>query len=155
MEVNYRKANRDDLQLFFDWANDTEVRSNSFNSNAISLEEHTHWYLQKIDDSNTIFYIAEVKNQPTGMVRFDIKEDHTIVSILIDKNFRGKGLASILLADCCQSYFETQTKPVHAYIKNTNVASIHSFQKAGFSFLKNETVNEVESQLFIKEKDND
>jgi UDP-2,4-diacetamido-2,4,6-trideoxy-beta-L-altropyranose hydrolase len=152
MEINYRNANRDNLQLFFNWANDPEVRNNSYNSNAISLEEHTNWYLQKLDDRNTKFYIAEVKTQPAGMVRFDSKEDHAIVSILIDKNFRGLGLASTLLQDCCRFYFETESKPIHAYIKNSNMASIHSFKKAGFSFLKNETVNGTESQLFIKEK---
>jgi UDP-2,4-diacetamido-2,4,6-trideoxy-beta-L-altropyranose hydrolase len=155
MEVTYRKANANDLKLFFDWANDSEVRINSYNSDAITLEEHTKWYLQKIDDRNTTFYIAEVKNLPAGMVRFDSKKENAIISILIDKNFRGMGLAAILLKDCCRSYFQAESKPVLAYIKSSNPASIHSFQKAGFSFLKDEIVNGVESRIFIKEKENE
>ena len=155
MEVSYRNANPDDLQLFFNWANDPEARANSYNSNLISLAEHTDWYLRKINDHHTLFYIAEVANHPAGMVRFDIKIENAIVSISIDKNFRRKGLAAVLLTDCCQYYFEKQSNPVHAYIKSTNLASVQSFKKAGFMFFRNETVNEVESQIFIKEKKNE
>ncbi|HMK07287.1 MAG TPA: GNAT family N-acetyltransferase [Flavobacterium sp.] len=155
MEVSYRIANAADLQLFFNWTNDVEVRNNSYNSQPISLEEHTNWFLSKVNDGKTIFYIAEVKNQPAGMVRFDIKEENAVVSISVDKDFRGMGLASILLKDCCESYFKIESKPVLAYIKSTNTASIHSFQKAHFSFLRNEIFQGIESQVYIKYKDND
>jgi RimJ/RimL family protein N-acetyltransferase len=155
MQVTYRKATPNDLQLLFDWANEPEVRNNSFNSQPIPLEEHTKWFLSKVNDTNTLFYIAEMEKQPVGMVRFDIKEENTIISILIDKNHRGKGLASILLVDCCKLYFEQESKPIHAYIKNSNTASIHSFEKANFSFLKEEKVYHVESKIYSKEKEND
>ena len=155
MEVSYRIANAGDLQLFFKWTNDLEVRLNSYNSQPITLEEHAHWFLSKVNDGKTLFYIAEIKNQPAGMVRFDIKDDNSIVSISVDKDFRGMGLASILLKDCCESYFKIESKPVLAYIKSKNAASIHSFQKAHFSFLRDENFNGIESQVYIKNKDND
>ena len=155
MEISYRIADASDLQLFFNWTNDPEVRLNSYNSQPISLEEHTNWFLSKMNDGKTLFYIAEVKNQPAGMVRFDIKEEHSIISISVDKDFRGMGLASILLQDCCESYFKIESKPVLAYIKSTNPASIHSFQKAHFSFLRNEDFHGIQSQVYIKNKDND
>lgn len=153
METKYRKANSGDLQLFFNWANDPVVRNNSYNSHYITLEEHTNWFHKKIQDKNTLFYIVEIDNESAGMIRFDISEKHTIINIIIDKNFRGKKMAPIFLLDCCKYYFEENSKPLLAYIKSNNLASIQAFKKANFAFLKLEIVNNIESQIFKKEND--
>ena len=153
MEIKYRKANLGDLQLVFDWANDPAVRNNSYNSQYIALDEHTNWFDRKIQDKNTLFYIAEIDNEPAGMIRFDIGEEHTIINIIIDKNFRGKKMAVVFLLDCCKYYFEENSKPILAYIKSNNVASIQTFKKADFAFLKLAIINNIESQIFKKEND--
>ena len=150
MEVKYRKANIDDVQLVFNWANEPVVRNNSFHSQYIPLEEHTNWFQRKIQGGNTLFYIAEIESEPAGMVRFDIGEEDTIINIIIDKKFRGKKLASVFIEDCCKCYFAKSSKPILAYVKSSNVTSIHSFKKAGFSFLKEEIIHNIESQIFIK-----
>ena len=106
MKTKYRKAESSDLQLLFDWANDPVVRSNSYNTHYISIDEHINWFQKKIQDKNTLFYIVEIDNEPAGVVRFDIGEEHTIVNIIIEKNFRGRKIATSVLKDCCKCYFE-------------------------------------------------
>ena len=151
MKVKYRNVLTKDLLLVFNWANEPEVRNNSYNPKFITLEEHTNWFNQKIQEENSLFYIAEIENEPAGMVRFEIGEENAIISIIIDKNFRGKRLASVFLTDCCNFYFEKFSKPILASIKSDNLPSIHAFRNANFSFLREEIISNIKSQIFTKE----
>jgi len=151
LEIKYRKVNADDLLLVFNWANEPTVRNNSYHSQFISLEEHTNWFKQKLQEKNSLIYIAEIDNEPAGMVRFEIAEEHAIVSIIVDQNFRGMSLASVFLEDCSKYYFDKNSKPILACIKSDNLASIHAFRKANYSFLREEIINNIKSQIFKRE----
>lgn len=151
MKVKYRNVQPEDLLLVFNWANEPEVRSNSYNPEFITLEEHTKWFKQKIEEETSLFFIAEIEGEPAGMVRFEIGDENAVISIIIDKHFRGRKLASVFLTDCCNFYFEKNSKPIFAWIKSDNEPSIHAFRRANFSFLKEETINNIKSQVFKKE----
>ena len=47
-----------------------------------------------------------------------------------------------------KDYFKINELPIFASIKKENIASIKSFKKAGYNFLKEEEINGVESVVY-------
>lgn len=150
-----RKATASDVMTYYKWINDEEVRKQSFQTGNVSLEEHTKWFLQKIQDVNCIMLLFEGEHgEGIGQVRFQ-KEDEEgyMVGISVAAVFRGKGYASTLLKDA-SSYFFNQFpgQKIYAYIKGNNLGSIRSFEKAGFTFSRNLLIAGSESVLYTKIK---
>jgi UDP-2,4-diacetamido-2,4,6-trideoxy-beta-L-altropyranose hydrolase len=153
--ITYRKANADDVILLFDWANDKVSRANSYFTEPIPLETHKNWFEKKLKDNRSIIYIAQVENKPAGMVRYDILEDHTVVGTLVDESFRGRGLASCFLRDTARLYFKEYGLPVLAYIKEENIASVRSFEKANYKKWKQDVVQGCNSFVYKLENNDD
>lgn len=146
--LQIRKAKLADADLLFEWTNDELVRKQSFSSDIISYENHCQWFQNRIKDENSLFFIIEENKIPAGLVRFDIDNEVATIGISIDKDFRGKGLGRDIIVLGAQSYFNENEFPILASIKNENVASIKSFEKAGFSFFKNDKINGIESVIY-------
>lgn len=136
-----RKAKIDDIDLFFEWANDPTTRQNSFDTKPIDYQTHTEWFKGKIVDGNCLILVFENDIQQTvGQVRIEKKETENVIGVSIDKNFRGKGLASLMIEMACSEFFDTfsNENTVSAYIKNKNIASQKSFKTAGFECFSKE-----------------
>jgi hypothetical protein len=86
------------------------------------------------------------------MVRYELKEKHTVVGITIAKEFRGQKLAPLFLIKTAKEYFLEFEKPILAYIKKENTPSVKSFEKAGYHFYKEEPFNEIDSFIYKLEK---
>jgi len=129
-----RPVTEADTLVLFDWANDPDVRRNSFNTEPIPLEIHQIWLQNKLKDSGCVFYLAETDKIPAGMIRFDLVEDTATISYLLDKNFRGKGIGTLLLQkglEVLKQQRPTVTKAI-GYIQESNPASIAAFKKNNF-----------------------
>ena len=146
--LSFRKATIDDTTLLFNWANDEIVRLNSYNSNEIDFTSHQKWFQAKLEEKNQLFLIGIQHNIEIGLIRFTLTTNHTVVGISIAKEHRGKDLATHMLRESAKEYFKNNNLPIFAYIKKENKASIHSFKKAGYTFLRNETVKECESVIY-------
>jgi RimJ/RimL family protein N-acetyltransferase len=134
-ELTYRKAKEKDLMLYFDWSNDVSVREKSYHSEAITIENHTNWFLNKIVDANCLMLVFEDHvGKAVGQVRIQIKsESIAIIGISNDSSQRGKGYASQMIQKACEAFFvNAPLMVISAYIKIENKASEKSFQKAGF-----------------------
>lgn len=136
--LKFRNAKVDDMKLYFDWANDENVRKQSFNSKKIDLEAHKKWFESKLQDKNCLMLIF-INNEGSeiGQVRIQ-KENNTdaLIGISISVLQRGKGY-SIEMLKISTDYF-LQMNPeftVNAFIKQNNLTSKHAFEKAGFKFL--------------------
>ncbi|QXP73887.1 GNAT family N-acetyltransferase [Tenacibaculum sp. HL-MS23] len=151
-KIDIRKVNKNDVRLLFDWSNDTLTRQNSYQSKEISFSEHKKWFTNKIKDNNSLLLIGIKNNQSVGLIRFDIMEENSTIGITLDKNFRGKKLAQILLIEAAKKYFKEFKKPILAYIKKENVASVKSFEKAGYNYYKQEKINNIDSYVYKLEK---
>jgi RimJ/RimL family protein N-acetyltransferase len=154
MKTTSRKAIESDLDLYFNWTNDTDTRSNSFNTQIIDYQLHTNWFLSKIIDKKALLLVFENEEKiPVGQIRIEQKPTENIIGISIDKNFRGLGLAVSMLEVSCNIFFEEfKETNIHAYIKKNNLASIKSFQKAGFELANELLIGKEES--FLLEKKN-
>ncbi|MDR6786136.1 ribosomal-protein-alanine N-acetyltransferase [Pedobacter africanus] len=145
MRLRFRKAGREDVTLYYEWANENEVRKNSYSQEAIPYENHVRWFEAKIESPSSLLllFFVEDSGQPVGQVRFENEANlESIIGISIDKNYRGMGLAPELLT-LSTSYFHDvfPENKITAYIKKENISSIKSFRSAGFK-------NETECQYF-------
>ncbi len=154
-KISIREANSSDLEITFQWANNSETRKNSFYSSSISFVEHSEWFWEKLKSDQSKLYIVSLRNVKIGLVRFEFNMETTI-GIVIAPEFRGKGLASVIIDLACATLWKTNTNsmPVRAYIKEENVASIRSFLKAGFILERYDVVNEISCQV-LKKNPND
>lgn len=134
-DIFLRKATEGDLMLVFEWANDPEVRRNSFQTAPIALEDHKKWYDLKMKSDNSLFYIMMCNHIPAGQIRLELEGKRALVNYSIAKSFRGKGLARKML-----SLAENELKRSYPYIeklvaevKEDNVASQRAFVREGYN----------------------
>ncbi|WP_348724153.1 UDP-2,4-diacetamido-2,4,6-trideoxy-beta-L-altropyranose hydrolase [Tenacibaculum sp. 190524A05c] len=152
LNLYFRKANKDDVYTIYNWSNDPLVRKNSYDSNPILIENHKEWYDYKIISKDSLMLIGMINSKKVALVRYDIKEDYSVVGILIDKKFRGQGIAPEFLKVSAEIYFCEFSKPILAYIKKDNVASKISFEKANYKYYKEEIVKGSDSYIYKLEK---
>ncbi len=134
-----RKAEWKDLDTLFAWANDREVRKNSFFTEPITYEEHKVWFGKVWKEEGVQIYIFCERGLEKGMLRLEFGSDEVVIHYSIAKGYRnmGKGQRLILLAEqeiCNQ--FQNREKSgivlINAYVKKENIASNHIFQKMGY-----------------------
>lgn len=147
-------ATEDDTDLYFNWANDAEVRRLSYQQDRIVHEDHVKWFRSKLTDSAFRFYLfRDSENQAVGQVRISRQNGESIIGISIDSNHRGLGYGSKMLIMACEQCFsEGFTHKITAYIKAENTASIVIFKKAGFTEQDSLLIGNVESKKLILER---
>lgn len=149
MELRLRTATIADLELFWHWKNDPEALKQSYDSNPVSLENHTKWFTAKLQQDRSLLLVVENEQQePIGHVRFETEGIIATVGITVDPAFRGMGLGAPMLRETCQYYFELfPENEIHAYIKTDNMASYKAFVNAGFGEEEKVDIGGVESFL--------
>ena len=153
MHLKFRKANINDIDLYFKWINDSLVREYSFQSNLVDVKSHNEWFKSKINDSNSFMSVFENElNEKVGQVRIDKVDDvNALISVSVAKEHRGKGYASKLIL-IYSDYFLKKYKffCISAYIKQSNLRSKHVFESAGFEFSKTTVYKKNKSFLYKK-----
>ena len=150
--LSVRRAENKDLIFLYNLANDKLTRSNSYKSENIELSEHKKWFQNQLNNKEVLFLIAEYQNKQAGQIRFAKTVNHTTIGISISENYRGQGLASIILEQATKEYFKHNKLQVFAYIKKINFPSIKSFTKAGYKYYRDTVINNTESVIYKKEK---
>lgn len=139
-EFTLHQASENDLLDLYDLANDPIVRQNSFSTQNITLEEHTRWMHDLLDNRDICLYtVRSDTNALVAQVRFNKTGQKTIISLSINKGFRGKRMAEKIIKKGCSAYLkEYGNRLIEAQIKEENTASQKSFQNAGFEYFKKE-----------------
>lgn len=143
-----RLAKKEDCYKIFEIANDHDVREASYNSEKIPLENHRQWFNDVIHDSDVLFFVLEYEDDIIGQVRFNLeKEGFYVVSISLNKKYRGLGLSIFLLSNACRrGNFDSD---LVAYIKKENKSSIALFEHCGFKLDCHEEINGCESLRYV------
>lgn len=134
-EITVRRAKTDDLEICFEWANDSVVREQSYSQNPIHFQEHSNWFYQKINDPNTFFYIMELDQRPIAQIRFQVNDGEAVLGYLIDPKMRSRGLGTSVLSLGIERFirdFQRQVSII-GYVKTSNIPSCHSFEKLAFT----------------------
>lgn len=150
--LTFRKANQEDIDVLFTWINDLDVRSNSYNKELISYETHKNWFNERINSVNFLFLIFSNESFPIGQIRFELLNNtEAVISILIDKNHRGKGYASKMILESSIFFLEQHIGYIiYAYIFKENKISIKAFEKAGYVLSEEKEINNIWSCIFYK-----
>ena len=129
-----RIADENDMDLLFQWANDPDVRKNSFHPEPISYETHKRWFAEHLKDVSEIQYILMEGTDPAGQIRFSVRGEETEIGYSIDSEKRGRGYGEkmILLAIEKMQADRPEVKRFTAKVKPDNQASVRCFHKNGF-----------------------
>ena len=141
--VSLRLATAADEALLLSWANDPQVRANSFTPEPITRAGHHHWFQQGLKNPNRLLLIAIAPDGcPIGQIRFDRQApsgqsdpNEAMIDLSLDRCVRGQGLAAELLRLgllAMKERWGAATQAV-AEVLPSNTASNASFAKAGFT----------------------
>ncbi len=123
-----RPANKDDLEIVFNWQHEPGARKYSRNTNLPTKKEHQAWF-ETVLSSNTIkLHIIEWCRTPIGYIRLDQSRGKEEISILIVRKFQGYGFAKRSLLQVLQPAKREYTAVVH----RENNASVGLFESLGF-----------------------
>jgi RimJ/RimL family protein N-acetyltransferase len=154
--IKLRRATRKDCRLIWQWANEPEVRAVSFAPEPIVYEDHVKWFETKLNNADCCIYIADdiAANSDlstVGQIRFDLQEEEALISITLDRKFRGQGRGAQIIELASRTFLaSSDAKIIHAYIKKDNTVSLAAFKKAGFSSLKSVLVaNQAAHHLIL------
>ena len=134
MQAYLRRATKEDMDLLYQWANDTAVRANSFSASEINYEEHQKWFCELLEDSMRRQYIYVCYGEDIGQIRLTFAGDRAEIgySIRMDKRCMGHGNEMIrLIKQKVKDEFPYVSK-LTAKVKPSNVASIYCFEKNQF-----------------------
>lgn len=134
--INLRKVMVSDKRRLFELKNDPISIKFSKSQKAVTWQQHTNWFDRHLKDPKSHIYILETKctSEFIGAIRFNCSFDFCKISINIDKNFRGKGLAT----ECLRLSLEAlsrepvQSAYILAEVLRQNKKSIRLFEKYGF-----------------------
>lgn len=133
--LRFVRAEKSHCDLLYHWANDPEVRANSFNTKPIQHEEHVEWFEKKLTSPMVVIFIVYLKATAIGQIRIDIEEKKGNISYTVDKKYRGLGYGtSILLQlpkELKKSYISLSE--LIGKVKYDNFGSQKAFEKAGYS----------------------
>lgn len=153
--ITVRKAVETDCEQIYEWANDVETRAASFNSSPIDWNTHRNWFLKRLLDLNCLLLICSSdQGYSMGLVRFDLSGDEAIMSINLDPNIRGKGLASFIIIRTVNELLKGYSiSKVRAFIKPQNFRSAKAFERAGFSEIGPITISGYEARHYMINND--
>ena len=144
----FREVNEDDCFKIFEIANDEEVRKSSFSSEKIELDTHRIWFKSMLRDDSVKFFVLEHDGDIIGQIMFDLDELHPVISISMNKKYRGLSLSKYLLdkgINCLDNFGK-----IVAYIKKDNLKSISFFKSMGFEFEEEVMIKNCEALKFVR-----
>lgn len=126
----------DDIDLLFKWANDSECRRNSFNSEKIIYSEHKKWFNKKIEDNNCKMYLYRYNTEYIGQIRIEIQGVEAFIDYSIKREYRGKGHGIKILELLEKKILELDNIKIDCLVgevKIDNIASQKVFEKLEYS----------------------
>jgi len=144
-----KSATYNDAALYWDWANDKEVRKNAINKKPISWEEHLTWFNKKIKDKNSLLYLIFCNDRPIGQVRFDDEGDFSRIDYSISRQYRSRKLGKRLLDLAIKEFRKNSNQKILGEVLSSNIASAKTFESLGFSMEINRG-----NKIYIKEMKN-
>jgi len=143
--LQIRRAGINDLNRYYEWVSDPEVRMVALNTSPVSLSTHTNWFNTKLSDRNTFMYVLCKGQEEIGQVRFDLVEgeNSAVISYSIDRKFRNQGLGAAVLKIASEQFVRDLKENIilTAIVRIENVASNNVFRALGFQLERESMIN--------------
>lgn len=127
--VVLRLATLADSSDLLTWRNDVTTRNMAINQGIINQIDHDIWLNKVLNDSNRKLFIIEEDWIAKGSIRLDINKKAGEISIGLAPAARGNGLGGKAIAILIATFPDLR---LIAQVKESNIASIKTFEKAGF-----------------------
>ena len=136
-KVMVREARMDDCAQYLVWANNPEVRKNSFSPDPISEDSHGRWFSKRISASDScLLVVADYEGNDLGQVRFDLDEEKGgwVVDFSIDSQWRGGGYGKASLVEALNwMHLRSRSRlTIFADVLEVNPASTGIFEALEF-----------------------
>ena len=133
--VALRCASLADEAALLELANDSVVRQASFSSASITAEEHHRWLSERLEDQNTVLFVATRGYDLVAQVRFQVEGERAVVSISLAGPYRGLGFGERLLARATDRLRSARpgVGTLVARAKGDNIASLRLFKSSGYT----------------------
>ena len=138
--LQIRSASPADVFILWRWANDFNVRMNSFSSSFIPLASHISWFNKTISsNSSSIFIISDSSGCPLGQIRFDLLDNSCFsIDLSLDICLRGMGLSySVLELGVSIMRLQNLHSTFQAEVLTSNIPSLRLFAAFGFRPISN------------------
>ncbi len=133
-DVTLRAAREDDASLIRDWRNDADTVRSSAIARPVSDAEHARWFAATLADPRRLLWVAEKNGVPVGQVRVDVNDGAGVFSIVVAPESRGRGIGQAMLrAALAEVEREGTATRLVALAREENLASMHAFERVGFS----------------------
>lgn len=133
VNLKMRETQKEDIKLYFRWANDKAVRQNSFNPEPIKFESHLKWFKTKLSSERSKLFVFEVLGKPVGQFRIDQIDNAWLIDYSVDRHYRGLGAGKAMITHFKASRFYSELLyPLKAFVKPSNIASQRVFEQLGF-----------------------
>ena len=134
-KLTIKNADTNDCIDIFNWRNNPESRKMFLISRKVSWDEHKKWFKNSLLNPRKVLLICydEIKEK-VGIVRFDIENTQTLISINLNPSKRGRGLSSQCLTESIKFFVSNYNLRgrIVAIVKEENIRSIKSFKSSGF-----------------------
>ncbi|OWP62337.1 UDP-2,4-diacetamido-2,4,6-trideoxy-beta-L-altropyranose hydrolase [Hymenobacter amundsenii] len=131
-----RPATATDSAQLLAWTNEPAVRRFSFNAEPVAEADHERWFAARLADDHALLLLAQdaATGRSAGLIRFAVEAETATLSYLLDPDFRGRGLAPLLLLAGTRRLLAqfAQVRRVLGHVQAANAASVHAFERAGF-----------------------
>lgn len=133
----FRPATPQDVDLYFQWANDPDVRRSAFTEGEIPWENHVKWFQSKLTNPDVLLWICEHPIEgPVGQVRLEsIGNQRYSLDYSLAPAFRGRKIAPRMLSQALRKLEKLKGASgveVVAQVKSWNEASLRTLRGAGF-----------------------
>lgn len=125
--------------------------------NILEKEFDNFWnyniFKSELNNKNSKYIIAEINNEIVGFAGISLVLDTAdITNIVVKKDFRGKGISTILLENIINLAKSNNCHNVNLEVNSTNVIAINLYKKFGFNQVgcRKNYYNEKDGLLFSK-----
>ena len=132
MNIKIRKTVKNDIKFYYELRNNIINRKLFINSENIKFDDHKNWFQNNY--IKNYYFTCYFGTKKIGYIRGDSLNDIIYISIVINKKFRKKNIATK-----CFNLFEKKIKDNSIFLSKIlkkNNASIKFFEKNKFSLLK-------------------
>ncbi|MDZ4855244.1 MAG: UDP-2,4-diacetamido-2,4,6-trideoxy-beta-L-altropyranose hydrolase [Nitrospirota bacterium] len=132
-ELRLRPACPDEVGLYFNWANEPEVRRQAIHSEPISWKSHQEWFSNKFTDSQSRPFVLLAGALPVGQIRFDRQGEEAQIDYSLDALVRARGWETQLVAMGTALFHQSEPMRIRVEGKDENPSSHGIFVRLGFA----------------------
>lgn len=133
--VRLQDFSEDNLNLTYYWMQDESLKKNFLFRRHLTLEDHTNWYNNYIDDSSQKIYAIYYEDLYVGNVGLknidQINKNAETWIYIGDELMKGKGIGFLAYNQIFVKY-KLSLHKLFANIASFNTSSIRMYQKSGF-----------------------